>query len=79
MRIKIDNSTIWAVVCVCMYFGLLCYAVACFSVITEETIKRDEYKEFSDRIIEFEDRVNKKEFLNHSHRYHDGSAIWDGE
>ena len=68
-----DNCFILSVVMVCMYFGLLCYGLACFSVMTEQTMKREDDKEFADRMLEFEQRIEAK-VDTHTHRYFDGKV-----
>ena len=68
-----DNCFILGVVGVCMYFGLLCYGMACFSAWSEQSMKRDEYREFSDRMLEFEQRIEQR-INEHTHRYFDGKA-----
>ena len=52
------NCIVLAIAAVCMYFGLLVYALACFSVMTEQNMKREYCQVYADVLLEFEEKIN---------------------
>ena len=53
-----DNSIVYAVVAVCIYFGLLVYALACFEAMSNQSMNQDYCQVYADRLIELEEKIN---------------------
>ena len=53
-----DNSIVYAVVAVCIYFGLLVYALACLEAMNKQSMNQDYCQVYADRLIELEEKIN---------------------
>ena len=64
-----DNSIVLAVVAVCLYFGLLLYALACFEVASSNVSRNDDIGNLTERMSLLENKLK-----DHTHKYYDGKV-----